>query len=212
MLPRASRNARCKGLACAGAGRRQRTLANSTISCSPGIEREESNINDRGEHMNLTHHISRLETAHAAGAIGVAAFGKHRQHQAHGRRRRCGRRAPFALRGADSPRAPRRCIIISTHGTESYPESLTYFPEPRGVPLRAGSVSREHRHRRKKRWTFPSSRASTAQRFGGWTTFARQIEQAGADALELNIYSIPTDPELTAEEIETQLPHDSSRR
>ena len=33
--------------------------------------------------------------------------------------------------------------------------------------------------------------------------YARQIEQAGADALELNIYSIPTDPELLAEEIET---------
>ncbi len=39
--------------------------------------------------------------------------------------------------------------------------------------------------------------------FGGWTTFARSIEQAGADALELNIYSIPTNPEVTAEDIET---------
>jgi dihydroorotate dehydrogenase (fumarate) len=39
--------------------------------------------------------------------------------------------------------------------------------------------------------------------FGGWVTFARKIEQAGADALELNIYSIPTDPELSSEEIET---------
>ena len=39
--------------------------------------------------------------------------------------------------------------------------------------------------------------------FGGWTSFARAIEKAGADALELNIYSIPTNPEVTAEEIET---------
>ncbi len=38
--------------------------------------------------------------------------------------------------------------------------------------------------------------------FGGWMTFARAIEQAGADAIELNIYSIPTDPKLPAEEIE----------
>ena len=38
--------------------------------------------------------------------------------------------------------------------------------------------------------------------FGGWTSFARSIEKAGADALELNIYSIPTNPEVTAEEIE----------
>jgi dihydroorotate dehydrogenase (fumarate) len=39
--------------------------------------------------------------------------------------------------------------------------------------------------------------------FGGWQRYARQIEQAGADALELNIYSVPTDPERTADDIET---------
>jgi dihydroorotate dehydrogenase (fumarate) len=39
--------------------------------------------------------------------------------------------------------------------------------------------------------------------FGGWQRYARQIEQAGADALELNIYNVPTDPDRTAEEIET---------
>jgi dihydroorotate dehydrogenase (fumarate) len=39
--------------------------------------------------------------------------------------------------------------------------------------------------------------------FGGWQRYARQIEQAGADALELNIYNVPTDPDRTAEDIET---------
>ena len=39
--------------------------------------------------------------------------------------------------------------------------------------------------------------------FGGWMKYARQIEQAGAAALELNIYSIPTNPDLASEEIET---------
>src|SRR6266481_1810269 len=39
--------------------------------------------------------------------------------------------------------------------------------------------------------------------FGGWQRYARQIEQAGADALELNIYNVPTDPNRTAEDIET---------
>ena len=33
---------------------------------------------------------------------------------------------------------------------------------------------------------------------GGWAQYARQIEQAGADALECNIYFIPTDPELSS--------------
>jgi dihydroorotate dehydrogenase (fumarate) len=39
---------------------------------------------------------------------------------------------------------------------------------------------------------------------GGWTDYAKQIEQAGADALELNIYWIPTDPELGAGEVEAR--------
>src|ERR1700757_283117 len=39
--------------------------------------------------------------------------------------------------------------------------------------------------------------------FGGWQRYARQIEQAGANALELNIYNVPTDPDRTADDIET---------
>ena len=39
--------------------------------------------------------------------------------------------------------------------------------------------------------------------FGGWQRYARLIEQAGADALELNIYTVPTDPGRTADDIET---------
>jgi len=37
---------------------------------------------------------------------------------------------------------------------------------------------------------------------GGWIRYAREMEQAGADAIELNIYSIVTDPERTAERVE----------
>src|SRR6266545_4221818 len=40
--------------------------------------------------------------------------------------------------------------------------------------------------------------------FGGWQRYARLIEQAGADALELNIYNVPTDPERSADDIETE--------
>ncbi len=37
---------------------------------------------------------------------------------------------------------------------------------------------------------------------GGWIAYAKQMEQAGADALELNIYYLPVDPELTGEQVE----------
>jgi dihydroorotate dehydrogenase (fumarate) len=37
---------------------------------------------------------------------------------------------------------------------------------------------------------------------GGWLSYARQMQQAGADALELNVYYLPTDPAVTAEQVE----------
>ena len=40
--------------------------------------------------------------------------------------------------------------------------------------------------------------------FGGWQRYARLIEQAGADALEVNIYNVPTDPDRPANDIETE--------
>ena len=39
---------------------------------------------------------------------------------------------------------------------------------------------------------------------GGWVRYSEYMEQAGADALELNIFDIPTDPALTAEQLETR--------
>src|SRR4029450_1949312 len=39
--------------------------------------------------------------------------------------------------------------------------------------------------------------------FGGWLAYARQIEEAGADALELNVYSIPSDPDVSGADTET---------
>jgi len=39
---------------------------------------------------------------------------------------------------------------------------------------------------------------------GGWLRYAKQIEQAGADALELNIYHIPVDPDVSGEQVERQ--------
>ena len=40
---------------------------------------------------------------------------------------------------------------------------------------------------------------------GGWIEYARKIEEAGADALELNIYFIPTDATLTSQQTGTGL-------
>src|ERR1700740_2847550 len=56
--------------------------------------------------------------------------------------------------------------------------------------------------RRKQPFPSPLSPVCMARPLGGWTDYARQIQEAGADALELNIYWVPTDLQLTGEDVE----------
>ncbi|BAY12147.1 dihydroorotate dehydrogenase-like protein [Calothrix sp. NIES-2098] len=88
-----------------------------------------------------------------------------------------------------------------TYGTESFPEALTYFPEP--MSFRVGPETYlEHIHKAKQKVSIPIIASLNGSSVGGWTNYAKQIQQAGADALELNIYNVPTDMELTSAEIE----------
>jgi dihydroorotate dehydrogenase (fumarate) len=87
-------------------------------------------------------------------------------------------------------------------GTESYAESLTYFPDRSEFKV-GPEAYLEHIAQAKAAVDIPIIGSLNGTTFGGWMTYARQIEEAGADALELNIYSIPSDPEVSGEEIET---------
>ncbi len=88
-------------------------------------------------------------------------------------------------------------------GTESTTEALGYFPEADEFQY-APSRYLLNIARAKQTLGIPIIASLNGTTFGGWTTYARSIEKAGADALELNIYSIPTHPEVTAEEIEME--------
>jgi dihydroorotate dehydrogenase (fumarate) len=90
-----------------------------------------------------------------------------------------------------------------TQATESYPEALTYFPDPTELFVGVEDYLR-HIQRSKAATSIPIIASLNGSTLGGWTDFARQIEQAGADALELNLYSIPTNLELPGREIERQ--------
>lgn len=88
-----------------------------------------------------------------------------------------------------------------TQGTESFAEALNYFPEP--LEFKVGPEAYvEHIAKAKACTSIPIIGSLNGSTFGGWQTYARQIEQAGADALELNIYSLPTDPDLSSEDVE----------
>jgi dihydroorotate dehydrogenase (fumarate) len=86
-------------------------------------------------------------------------------------------------------------------GTESFAEALTYFPEPSEFKV-GPETYLEHIRKAKASLKIPVFASLNGSTLGGWTEYARQIEEAGADALELNIYAIPTDPDLTAAAVE----------
>jgi len=86
-------------------------------------------------------------------------------------------------------------------GTESFAESLTYFPQ--ASEFHTGPEGYlNHIRKAKASVGIPIIASLNGSTLGGWTEFAVEIEEAGADALECNIYYIPTDPKLTAETVE----------
>ena len=88
-----------------------------------------------------------------------------------------------------------------THGTDSFAEALTYFPEPDDIRLGAEDYL-ERIRKAKEAVAIPIIGSLNGVSIGGWTDYANLIQDAGADALELNIYYIPTNPTLTGAEVE----------
>jgi dihydroorotate dehydrogenase (fumarate) len=88
-----------------------------------------------------------------------------------------------------------------SYGTESFAEALTYFPEPETFHVGAEEYL-NHIRKAKEMVNIPIIASLNGSTLGGWIEYAKLIQQAGADALELNIYSIPTDFNTTGAEIE----------
>lgn len=88
-----------------------------------------------------------------------------------------------------------------TRGTDSFAEAMSYLPNngtysigPEKYLSQVTSL--------KKNLSIPVIGSLNGVSKGGWTRSAKQIQDAGADALELNLYYIPTDTNLTAQELE----------
>lgn len=88
-----------------------------------------------------------------------------------------------------------------SHGTESFAEALTYFP--RASEFRLGPEDYlEHIAKAKAAVQIPIIASLNGSSVGGWTDYARKMQEAGADAIELNIYYIPTRFDMTSAEVE----------
>jgi dihydroorotate dehydrogenase (fumarate) len=86
-------------------------------------------------------------------------------------------------------------------GTFSFAEALTYFPEPDQFHLGPDEYLK-HISKAKDAVDMPVIASLNGSSVGGWTSYARAIQQAGADALELNIYCIPTELDVTSAQVE----------
>ena len=87
------------------------------------------------------------------------------------------------------------------HGTEAYAEALSYFPAQETYVLGPDEYI-DHVRACKEALGIPVVGSLNGVSAGGWTEYAGLIEQAGADAIELNIYYLPTDPRMTSEDVE----------
>lgn len=88
-----------------------------------------------------------------------------------------------------------------TYGAESYAEALNYFPAASDFYLGPEEYL-EHIRKAKEAVSIPIIGSLNGVSPGGWINYARKIEAAGADAVELNLYYIPTDPALSSDDVE----------
>jgi dihydroorotate dehydrogenase (fumarate) len=88
-----------------------------------------------------------------------------------------------------------------TFGTESFSEATSFFPEPQdfhiGIERYLNNLTKA-----KKMVSIPVIASLNCNDLGTWTEFAKEIQNTGVDALELNIYNIPTNFDLSSQDIE----------
>jgi len=87
------------------------------------------------------------------------------------------------------------------YGTESFAEARSYFPETAEYNLGPGSYV-DLLAKAKKSLGIPVIGSLNGISVGGWVNYAKQLQAAGADAIELNVYYIPTDPLLSSADVE----------
>jgi len=86
-------------------------------------------------------------------------------------------------------------------GTETFGEAITYIPEAKQYSIGPEKYL-EHISKVKQAVSIPVIGSLNAIATGSWIEYAQKIEQSGADALELNLYSLATDPNVSSTELE----------
>jgi dihydroorotate dehydrogenase (fumarate) len=101
--------------------------------------------------------------------------------------------------------AEERALLFNTEaGSESQAEATSYFPQYSEYNL----TPKRYLHQiteLKRALRIPVIASLNGSRPGAWTDYARRFESAGADAIELNLYQLVTDPAVAADDVEADL-------
>lgn len=129
----------------------------------------------------LTRHISTLREMEDAGAAAVVLY---------------------SLFEEEINRASHTLDRYLSEGTESFAEALSYFPEAPTYRDVGPDAYLDHIRQAKEALDIPVIGSLNGVSTGGWVRYAKEIASAGADALELNVYYIPTSLEISSAEVE----------
>jgi len=91
-----------------------------------------------------------------------------------------------------------------SRGTDSFAESLDFLPDLSDYRM-THEVYLEHLRRSKAAVKIPIMASLNGATTGGWVRYAKDVEEAGADAIELNTYALATDRSQTSVQLEDQL-------
>jgi dihydroorotate dehydrogenase (fumarate) len=101
--------------------------------------------------------------------------------------------------------AEQRALLQHIEGpAESNAEATSYFPSFSEYQLTPDHYLRQL-EQLKKNVSIPVIASLNGSRLGGWTDYARKFEAAGADAVELNLYQLVTDPAVSSEDVEADM-------
>jgi len=91
--------------------------------------------------------------------------------------------------------------LVLERGAQSFGEALTYFPEMDDYNTGPDAYV-EHVALAKQALSIPVIASINGVTPGGWVRYAELLQQAGADAIELNVYAVETDPYASAASVE----------
>ena len=100
--------------------------------------------------------------------------------------------------------AEQRALIHHTEMSAGSAEATSYFPPYSDYQLTPDRYLHQL-ERLKKTLSIPVIASLNGSRPGGWIDYAGRLEEAGADALELNLYRLVTDPARPGDEVEAEL-------